>query len=468
MDRYKYLLKNLGLLTLSSLATKLISFLLVPLYTSCLTTVEYGTYDLFFTTISILLPILTLNIQEAVLRFSLDNRWNQKAIVTISLRYLIISNGLVILGLFINALFKLNELIGQYSIEFFLIFLSQSLFGMVSMYIRGTDKVNALAISSVIASITTILLNIFLLVYLHWGLKGYFLSNIFGPLLQSVYLVINSDVISKINIKSKFRSEAKEMINYSSPLIINSIAWWINNFSDRYIIIFFCGLAENGIYSVASKIPSILNIFQSIFNQAWTLSAVKDFDRNDKKGFFSNTYKIYNCFMVLACSCIILLDKILAKILYVGDFYTAWKYVPWLTIAILFGSLSGYLGGFFSAVKDSKAFANSTAIGAGINILLNFIFTPKYGVLGASIATTISYVIVWGIRLIQSKKYITLIINIKRDIITYLLLIIQSFLIMINESMINIWSFLLFLMILLLYSDDLIYFVKKINRRRSK
>lgn len=76
------------------------------------------------------------------------------------------------------------------------------------------------------------------------------------------------------------------MMDYSRPLIANSIAWWINNASDRYIVIFFCGLAENGIYSVASKIPSILNIFQSIFNQAWTLSAVKDFDSEDKHGFF--------------------------------------------------------------------------------------------------------------------------------------------------------------------------------------
>lgn len=72
MNKYKYLFKNIGLLTLSSFATKLLSFFLVPLYTNILTTTEYGTYDLFNTTVGVLLPILTLNVQDAVMRFAMD------------------------------------------------------------------------------------------------------------------------------------------------------------------------------------------------------------------------------------------------------------------------------------------------------------------------------------------------------------------------------------------------------------
>ena len=102
MNRYKYLLKNIGLLTLSSFATKLLSFFLVPLYTNILTTTEYGTYDLFNTTIGVLLPILTLNIQEAVMRFSMDSKYDRKSIVTVATKYLFFSNVIVILGLLIN------------------------------------------------------------------------------------------------------------------------------------------------------------------------------------------------------------------------------------------------------------------------------------------------------------------------------------------------------------------------------
>lgn len=464
MNRYKYLLKNIGLLTLSSFATKLLSFFLVPLYTNILTTTEYGTYDLFNTTIGVLLPILTLNIQEAVMRFSIDSKCNRKSIVTVAAKYLILSNAVVAVGLLLNNLFGFSIIARQYAIYFFLMFLSQSLSGMITMYVRGIDKIADLSISSLIASIITICLNICFLAVFHWGLSGYFLANIIGPLFQAIYLIIRANVIQNISFKSQYKNESKEMTNYSRPLIANSIAWWINNASDRYIVVFFCGLAENGIYSVASKIPSILNIFQTIFNQAWTLSAVKDFDAEDKNGFFTNTYKAYNCMMVIICSGIIATDKILARFLYAKDFYNAWKYVPWLTIAILFGALSGYLGGFFSAVKDSKIFAKSTMIGAIVNIILNIIFTPIFGVLGAAVATAICYIVVWVIRLQQSKKYIRIRINLGRDTISYILLIIQSFLIWLNGIKMYIFVGMLFLAICLLYFRDIQLVLSKVGR----
>lgn len=457
MNRYKYLLKNVGLLTLSSFATKLLSFFLVPLYTNILTTTEYGTYDLFNTTIGILIPILTLNVQEAVMRFSIESKYNRKSIVTVSLKYLLFSNTIVIVGLLLNNQLGVSLIVEQYALYFFLMFFSQSFSGMVTMYVRGIDKISDLSVSSVYSSIITICLNIWFLAIFHWGLTGYFLANIIGPLFQSIYLVIKAKVIQDINFKNRYKTETKEMIDYSRPLIANSIAWWVNNVSDRYVVVFFCGLAENGIYSVASKIPSIINIFQTIFNQAWTLSAVKDFDSEDKDGFFTNTYKAYNCMLVIACSAIIVFDKFLAEFLYAKDFFIAWMYVPWLTIAILFGALSGYIGGLFAAVKDSKIFAKSTVYGAVTNIVLNLIFTPVIGAMGAAIATTVSYMEVWLFRYWHLKKYMYIRINLIRDIFSYVLLIIQSVVLLFDFSNILLYliELILFLSITVLYLKDI-------------
>lgn len=463
MNRYKYLLKNIGLLTVSNFATKLLSFFLVPLYTNILTTTEYGTYDLFNTTIGVLLPILTLNIQEAVMRFSIDNKCNRKSIVTVATKYLFASNIIVIVGLAVNYILNISMIAKQYSLFFFLMFLSQSLSGMITMYTRGIDKIADLSISSLISSIVTICLNITFLAVFHWGLIGYFSANIIGPLFQSIYLIIRAHVVRDFNIKNKYIFEEKEMVNYSKPLIANSIAWWVNNTADRYIVVLFCGLAQNGIYSVASKIPSILNIFQTIFNQAWTLSAVKDFDPEDKNGFFANTYKIYNCMMTIICSIIIVSDKILAKFLYAKDFFVAWKYVPWLTMAILFGALSGYIGGVFSAVKDSKIFAKSTIYGAVTNIVLNFTFTPFIGVLGAAIATAISYFEVWIFRYWHSKRYVKIKINLIRDLISYFLLVVQSVLLLINIQNIILYMIngIILLVIIILYFKDIFLILNK-------
>ena len=469
MNRYKYLLKNIGLLTLSSFATKLLSFFLVPLYTNILTTSEYGTYDLFNTTVGVLLPILTLNVQDAVMRFAIDSKNNRRAIISVAAKILLIANAIVAAALIFNAVFNISIFVKEYSVFFFLMFFMQSLSGVITYYIRGIDRIADLSISSVLVSIFTISCNIIFLVVFHWGLTGYFLANIIGPLVQSLYLAVRSDMVHDIDLRAGFLEEKKAMLDYSKPMIANSVAWWVNNASDRYVVILFCGLAENGIYSVASKIPSILNIFQSIFSQAWTLSAVKDFDPEDKNGFFANTYRAYNCLMVIICSAIIVADKILAHFLYAKEFYAAWRYVPWLTIAIVFGSLSGYIGGFFSAVKNSKIFAQSTVVGAISNIILNFILTPLIGALGAAIATAVSYYIVWMIRYWHSKKFIKLKIRLRRDLITYALLVVQSIILLYEDGM-TLYGIeiLLFLIITILYAGDLISIVNKGTRTVRK
>ena len=74
-ERVKYLFKNMGILTISSFASKILVFLLVPLYTSILSTSEYGTYDLVVSTISLIYPILTMNIYDAVMRYCLDKNY---------------------------------------------------------------------------------------------------------------------------------------------------------------------------------------------------------------------------------------------------------------------------------------------------------------------------------------------------------------------------------------------------------
>lgn len=462
MNKYKYLFKNIGLLTLSNFATKLMSFFLVPLYTSVLTTGQYGTYDLFNTTIGVLIPILTLNILEAVLRFGMDKAYDKDVIVTLSTKWLGISTLFVALILIVNHFITVIPILEKYKFYFFLMFFTQAFSGIITSYARGTDHVASLSVSSVIASGATILANIIFLIPLKLGLSGYFLANIIGPFVQCVYLCIRLKVWHNLKWRKDFSNNEKEMLKYSSPMIANSISWWVNNVSDRYIVTWFCGISVNGIYSVSTKIPSILNVFQSIFNQAWVLSAVKDFDPKDKGNFFANTYRTYNALMVLVCSGIIATDRILASFLYLGKFYVAWKYVPFLTIAIVFGALTGYLGGFFTAVKDSKVYATSTIWGAVVNIILNFILVPYLGALGASISTAVCYIVVWVIRLLQAHKYINLRINLKRDIFTYALLIVQTVILLLLPDNIEMYiiQFVIICLIVLLYMKDILFVIK--------
>lgn len=462
MKGYKYLFKNIGLLSLSQFGTKILTFLLVPLYTSVLATEDYGIYDLCNTTISLLIPILTVNISDATLRYAIDQTSNKTNVWKISWNLYWKSLIAVIVLVAVNSYFGFFSQVQDYSVLFLLLYATTCLNGIISNFCRGIDRIKEIAISGVVSSAVIIAANVLFLLVAQWGVRGYFLAYIIGALAQILYLSITSKIWQYFKEKSIDRELEKEMIDFSKPMIANSVAWWVNSVSDRYVIAFFCGLAENGIYSVAGKIPSILNIFQTIFNQAWTLSAVKDFDSDDKNGFFSDTYKAYNCLMVMICSSIIMLDKILAGFLYAKDFYEAWKYVPWLTIAILFGSLSGYIGGFFTAVKDSKQFSRSSLIGAITNIVLNIVFTPFYGAMGAAVATVVSYIEVWIVRYIESKHYVKLNINIKRDCLSYVLLIIQSLVLLHYSSMLQI---VFFAVIVFLYGNDIIDIFKRLLKK---
>lgn len=426
MGRYRYLLKNVGLLTVSNFATKLLTFFLVPLYTSVLTTGEYGLYDAFYTTAGVLLPIVTLNIQEGVLRFALEKDYDADAVATVGFRCTLLGATLVMLGLFAVSASGLFELTPLYAFYFLLMFATQAFAGLMLFYARGVNRIVDLSVSGVLGSLVTIVLNVVLLLPLGMGLDGYFLANIFGPLTQVTYLSVRTGFFKRVRLFAKYEAETKELALYSLPLVANSIAWWVTSVSDRYVVIFFCGIAANGIYSVASKIPSILSVLQSIFSQAWTLSVVKDYDPDDKSGFFSNTYAAYNCVLTIACSAIIASDKLLATFLYANDFYSAWQYVPWLTIAILFGALSNYLGGFFTAVKDSRSFAVSSVAGAVTNVALNLVLVPLCGPMGAAVATTVCYVEVWILRYLKSRRYVRLHFSMARDVFSYGLLVLQS------------------------------------------
>ena len=425
-NKYNYLLKNIGLMTLSNFATKLLSFFLVPLYTSVLTTAEYGTYDLINTTISILIPIVTFNIYDAVFRFMMEKDRNADAVLTISFRLVLFGTLCVSGFVVLNHFFYLVPVIDTYALYFILMFISQAASGILAGYARGADHIADLSLSSVVTSFITITLNILFLAVMKFGIKGYFWANILGPSVQCAYLFFRLRIWKYLHIRKKYLEERKKMLTYSIPLVANAIAWWVNNASDRYVVTWFRGLSENGIYSVASKIPSILNILQTIFVQAWAISVVKDYDPEDRSGFFKNTYGLYNCVMVVGCSITILFDRMLARLLYANEFYVAWRYVPFLTIAIVFGALSGYLGGFFSAVKNSKIFARSTVLGAVFNLALNIILTPWIGALGAAIATAVSYFVVWGLRLYHSRKFIRLKISLKRDLLAYSILALQA------------------------------------------
>ena len=258
--------------------------------------------------------------------------------------------------------------------------------------------------------------------------------------------------------------QSREMINYSFPMVFSAIAWWINNASDRYIITWMVGVSASGIYAVASKIPSILTTFQNVFMQAWSISAIKEFDENDKDGFIGNMYSLMSCMLCVLCSIIMLFNLVIAKLMFSGDFYIAWKYVPLLVLSVTLDGLALFIGNLFYAVKDTKARALATILGAIVNTILNFLLIKILEIYGAAIATVIGYGSGFILSRILIKRYIKINTNMVLNDSILLLLIVQTFLAYYGEKFIYI-QVIITVIIILVYRN---YIFKVINMIKGK
>lgn len=426
MGKYKHLLKNMSILTLGSLGTRILSFFLVPLYTNALSAAEYGIYDIIHSTILLLLPILTLNLSEGLLRFSIDNCYDREKLLFITIKYFLIGLSILLVFLIINKSVRCVGFISDYTIEFLLLYISNALVNIVTSYARGMDRIKEVAVAGILGTVVNFSLNIVFLLFMKLGLLGFFYAGIIGAFFQIVYMLISTKMVIKFGVGVHDSVVEKAMMQYSIPLILNSIAWWVNAVSDRYIVTYYRGVEENGVYSVAYKIPSILTMIGTIFNQAWIISAVKEFDEADSDGFFTNVYEIYGGIMVFACSLLMVFNKLIAWIFFKKSFFSAWVYAPFLLFSVLFGSLSGYLGGIINARQKTRITAITVIAGAGINLALNMVLVNYIGALGAAIATCVSYFVVWGFRLIAARRFIKLKVSIFRDLVVYLILLVQA------------------------------------------
>lgn len=461
----KKLGKNILLLTIGNFASKILSFLLVPIYTAILTTEEYGIADLFTTSANLILPIFTFLIYESVMRFALDKNEDKSQIFSIGIWITIFGSILVLIGtVFLSGFKSLNNFL----ILFVIYFISTAVYNVILQFVKGIEAVNIYSVAGVINTFIYIISNIFLLIVVKMGVKGYLLSFIIGHIVSAIYAFFYAKLYNYIISWKKIHiQKVREMIDYALPMIPNSISWWISNSSDKYILAFFWGTAINGVYSVAYKIPSILSIFLSIFIGAWQISAVEQFGTKESQKFYSNVYEMYETLLIVGSSVLIAITKFLAYILYSADFYQAWLYTPVLLLASVFNSLAAFYGSVYTASKNTKMLFYSTLLGAIGNIILNIMLIPHWGAMGAAVATTISYFIVWIIRIINSRKILIINLDYRRSIISYLLLVVEIILLCIDN--IKIYPVVVFCLIsiLILYRKNLYLVINIILKKLS-
>lgn len=407
MSRGKSLVKNTMLLTIAKICTQSITFFLLPLYTAILSTEEYGIVDLLNTLVSLLLPIVTFQVEQAVFRHLLDARDNEsenKKIISTAI-FSVICQCVIYLVIFAI----ISPLIhNDYKVFLATNVVAYIFASLMQQIARGMGENKIMAGASFASAITTIITTIIFLVFAKLGANGMLLGNLLGQIMCFCVGFFSLKIYKYINIKSLRKKYLTKLWKYSFPLIPNAISWWIFNSSDRIIVSTILGVGQNGILSAAYKFSNVYITIYNIFNLSWTESASLHVDDKDSSEFFSriiNTVlKLFTaiCFGIIACMPFIFPIMINEK------FGEAYHQIPILMLSSLFNVVVGLISVIYIAKKDTKAVAKTSIMSALINLVVNLCLIKFIGLYAASISTLAAYLIMSVYRLHDVKKYITI------------------------------------------------------------
>ncbi|MBQ0838017.1 lipopolysaccharide biosynthesis protein [Lactiplantibacillus pentosus] len=404
MDRYKKLFSNSAIFAIGNLGSKMITFVMVPLYTRYLTTSQYGQSDVLSTIVSLLTPILTLSIIDAVFRFAIDKASDNRQVLTNGIYISLISAVICLLLSPIIARF-------HYGIYVCVLTYASAIESMFQQFARGIGRSKLYASTGILMTIITVISNIIMIVLFGWGLNGYLASMLIAQIGGLLYLLIALKAWRYISFNNINKSLAIQMLIYSVPLIPNAVSWWLSNSANKIFIALMIGASANGIYAVANKIPSLISVFYTIFTQAWQISAVEEFKSKDVGKFFSTVLSATMSVLFIGVALLTLLSKILVYILSTPDYYSAWQIVPWLSLAVLYSCVSSFIGTVYTSSMKTGQLLSTTMAGAVINVLMNLIMIPVMGVVGAGVGAAVSFAIVSVLRLRGSRRFIYISVN---------------------------------------------------------
>ena len=425
-ERAEKLLGNTLIFAVSNFASKILVFLMLPLYTSYLSTGEYGIADLVVSIVTLSLPFLTLAIDDGVLRYVMDKEYEPREVFSIGVQ--VVTAGLIILLLLLLT-FQGIELVSDNIFYIYLISIPNYYFSLFSKMARGLDQVKKVGIAGVISTVLMVGVNIVGLIIMHLGLTAYLLSYAIMYFVSALYLFFSGKLYQYLSIQSLTYLNIKllcEILRYSIPLIPNKVSWWIVDTSNKYVINFFSGASVTGLYSAALKIPTILNTVQGFFSQAWTLSAINEGEAVDSANFYSRYHDYYNAMLFISCSLLMIFVHPLGALLYSATFEEAINMVPGLLVSSVFGGSVGFMSALFSAKKKTKFLFYSTVSGAIASLLLSVALVPLIGGYGAIAANIGAYFVIWVILLIETVRVLKIELRIRPYFISLSLVVSQA------------------------------------------
>lgn len=405
MSSIKQLGKNTLLVFVGNIGSKMIAFLMLPFYTKWLTVEDYGTSDNALIYVSLILGIVTLSVSESIFIFPKDQEVKaQKQFFSSGLigsLILLIITGFLLYGIKellvgVNVLKSITTNIGYIYLLVVTLFF-QTFF---QQFCRSINKITVYAISGVVLTLLTAILSVIFIP--KYGLDGFFIAQIFSFLISALYALIHSRSYRYFSFFDLNFEKYKDMARYSIPLIPNAIMWWLVGSMNRPIMEEYLGMHAIGLFAVAYKFPSLINVLFSVFMVSWQISVIEEYNKADYEKFYNQILKVVFVLLSFCVMIISVIGKPLNSLIADAKFYDAWQYIPILSISSLFSAISGFVGTNFSATRESKYYFYSSVWGAIVAIIFNLILIPIWGLYGAVISIVLSHLIMAISRIMYS------------------------------------------------------------------
>lgn len=423
-SKYKRLLKNSIWTLTGNSGSKLLGFLLLPLYTKWLGTYGFGLSDLITTYSSFLISIMTMSVSEAIFVFTKNtNDKDKKTFYSSSLIFVGI-----ILFIWGILFYIIKNIATNYGIHnsftdniwfIYSIVLTSFLQQFVQQFVISLEKIKIYSFTGIILTISTFIFSCILIPKL--GVKGYIASIIVANITTMLYSFIFSQSYKYINIKLYDYNKIRSILKYSLPLIPNSIIWWLVSALNRPVMEHYLDYSSIGIYAIANRFPAIINMLFTIFSVSWNISVFEEYNKKGYVEFYKNVFN--SLFFVVTFASVILISfsEHIINIFTSDDFHSAYLYMPFLIIAAFLSCISSFLGTNFSVVKQSKYFFYSSVWGAATAILFNFLLIPVFELWGTVISTLLSFATMTIARYYYSVKFVKA--KLANKIILYLLIL---------------------------------------------
>ena len=417
---------------MATVLPRMLSFLLVPLYTDQLPTEEYGEVSLIFSYFVLFNVILAYGMETAFFRF-FNKEEDKKSVVSTSAISLVISSFLF----FLVALLTKNQianLIGidvRYITLVIWILLLDALVIIPFAYLRAKERPMRYAVIKIINVIVNFGLNIFFLLYLRglttepslldyickddFEISYIFISNLVASALTLVLLIT-----FYFKLKIKFDGELwQRMMRYALPVLISGVAFSINETFDRIILDFLLpeDTAEHvvGVYSACYK----LALFMTLFATAFRLGIEPFFFKFSEDKGAPRMYALITKYFIAFGSLILLAVTVfsdLLKQLFILDrsYWEAMSIVPIILLANLCLGIYHNLSVWYKITDRTKFGAYISVLGALVTLVLNFTLIPYYSYQGSAIATLAAYGIMMLLSWYFGKKYYPIPYDLKR------------------------------------------------------